>query len=451
MVNTSLLKAIRFADVTQWNVTHFFATEVMSQYSLDPIGKHTIHITQKTKLFEEPEKEYKILGISNECGMFDAYSEFGRNINQPYIYVESGCLAYNPYRINVGSIGIKTEELENEYISPAYVVFKCRKTIIPEYLFLVLKSNPVSSIIKEKTTGSVRQTLSYDNLASIKIPVPSIEVQKALLQKYHSTLMQADSAKEEALSLEKSIDNTICELLQITLPENRTESVKGLHFQRYSECDKWSVDYLLNKNSCDFIETTSYPIVYARYFIRDCQYGLSEKASVDKIGLPILRMNNLQNSRIDTTDLKYLSMDTKAIDKYILNQGDLLFNRTNSKELVGKTAVFDLQGEYVFASYLIRIVIDSAIAHVKYINYLFASKIIRSQIDLFSRQVLGQANINVDEIKSLRVPLPPLEKQQEIVSIIDAIKSKADDSMRNHFKLAKKARAKFEEAIFSEA
>ena len=108
MVNTSLLKTIRFADVTQWNVTHFFATEVLSQYSLDPIGKHTIHITQKTKLFEKPEKECKILGISNERGMFDAYSELGKNINQPYIYVEDGCLAYNPYRVNVGSIGLKT-------------------------------------------------------------------------------------------------------------------------------------------------------------------------------------------------------------------------------------------------------------------------------------------------------------------------------------------------------
>ena len=71
--------------------------------------------------------------------MFDAYSELGKNIKQPYIYVENGCLAYNPYRINIGSIGLKTDKLNNEYISPAYVVFKCKETILPEYLYLVLK------------------------------------------------------------------------------------------------------------------------------------------------------------------------------------------------------------------------------------------------------------------------------------------------------------------------
>ena len=127
-----------------------------------------------------------------------------------------------------------------------------------------------------------------------------------------------------------------------------------------------------------------------------CFNSLSEKASKEKIGLPILRMNNLQNSSIDISDLKYLTEDTKSIDKYVLNEGDLLFNRTNSKELVGKTAVFSLPEKYVFASYLIRVVVDSNKVDVNYINYLFATKIIRSQIDLLSRQVLGQANINVD-------------------------------------------------------
>lgn len=99
MVNSCSLKTVRFVDTKQWNVKHFFATSIISKYSTESIGKHTIHITEKTKLFNEPEKEHKILGISNEKGMFDAYAELGKNINQAYIYVENGCLAYNPYRI----------------------------------------------------------------------------------------------------------------------------------------------------------------------------------------------------------------------------------------------------------------------------------------------------------------------------------------------------------------
>lgn len=451
MVNSNLLKTVRFVDTHQWNVKHFFATVISSKYSLEEIGKHTIHITNKTKLSEYPEKEHKILGISNEMGMFDAYSELGKNINQPYIYVEDGCLAYNPYRINVGSIGLKTSLLENEYISPAYVVFKCKETIIPEFLYLVLKTDVFNSIIREKTTGSVRQTLSYDNLSNIKIPVPSIEKQQLLLDEYHATLEESNKMREKGVNYGKSINTTICELLGITLPTNAEHSKHGLSFVKHSKCDKWSVDYLLNQNSCDFINTTNYPIVPAKQFICECQYGLSEKASKEKIGLPVLRMNNLQNSSIDTSDLKYLSEETKAIDKYILNEGDLLFNRTNSKELVGKTAVFSLHGKYVFASYLIRVVVDSNKVDVNYINYLFATKIIRSQIDLLSRQILGQANINVDELKSLRFPLPPLTMQRQIVSTIDGIRQKANDCVNKSIDLERYARKRFEEAVFGEA
>ena len=136
MVNNCLLKTVRFVDTKQWNVKHFFATSIISRYPTESIGKHTVHITEKTKLFNEPEKEHKILGISNEKGMFDAYVELGKNINQAYIYVENGCLAYNPYRINVGSIGLKTDLQKNEYISPAYVVFIRNYICLFDYLFI---------------------------------------------------------------------------------------------------------------------------------------------------------------------------------------------------------------------------------------------------------------------------------------------------------------------------
>lgn len=339
---------------------------------------------------------------------------------------------------------------KNEYISPAYVVFKCKETILPEFLYLVLKSTVFNSIIRENTTGSVRQTLSYDNLATIKIPVPPIETQRNLLDEYHSTLKEAQNIQEEAEKLNDSINDEICDLLGITLPQLSAEVKKGLQLIKYSECEKWSVDYLLNKDSCEFIETTKYPIVRAQQFIKECQYGLSDKATKEKCGIPVLRMNNLQKSNIDTSDLKYLPDSTKGIERYLLNKGDLLFNRTNSKELVGKTAVFSLTDKYVFASYLIRVVINSDIADVNYINYLFASKIIRSQIDLFSRQILGQANINVDELKSLKFPLPPLPEQEKIVTLLKGIEQKSKQYLKKSIELEGFAKLKFEEAVFGE-
>lgn len=177
---------------------------------------------------------------------------------------------------------------------------------------------------------------------------------------------------------------------------------------------------------------------------------LSSDVTKEKVGIPVLRMNNLQKSNIDTSDLKYLPANTKGMERYLLNQGDLLFNRTNSKELVGKTAVFSLKGKYVFASYLIRVVINQDIADVNYINYLFASKIIRCQIDLFSRQILGQANINVDELKALKFPLPSLPEQKKIVSLLKEIEQKSKQYLKRSKELEELAKLEFEEAVFGE-
>lgn len=240
MVDSKLLKTVHFYETEQWNVKYFFTTEIASRFPKSSIGKHIVHITKKTKPFEEPDREFKILGISNEKGMFDAYTEVGRNIKQPYIHVEDGYLAYNPYRVNVGSIGIKTAELSHEYISPAYVVFKCKDTILPEYLYLILKSSVFNSIIRENTTGSVRQTLSYDNLSKIKIPVPSIKTQKLLLSEHHATLVEATKIYDNGTDLERSINDTICDLLGITLPTTFENNNYGLYFVNHSKCDKWS-------------------------------------------------------------------------------------------------------------------------------------------------------------------------------------------------------------------
>lgn len=90
------------------------------------------------------------------------------------------------------------------------------------------------------------------------------------------------------------------------------------------------------------------------------QYGLSVKTNSEPIGLPVLRMGNISPGQIRWTDLKYVDLPESEADKYRLSEGDLLFNRTNSAELVGKTAVFRGKQEALFASYLIRFRVHGA-------------------------------------------------------------------------------------------
>jgi type I restriction enzyme S subunit len=135
-------------------------------------------------------------------------------------------------------------------------------------------------------------------------------------------------------------------------------------------------------------------------------------------------MGNIQNGRLLTRDLKYLHIAPKQYPKLVLQKGDILVNRTNSAELVGKCAVFDLDAEFGFASYIIRLRLDTkrALPHLvaSYINspagraYMFNER----------KQMTGQANVNLQKLRALPISLPTLDEQTRILAHVADLESK---------------------------
>jgi len=134
----------------------------------------------------------------------------------------------------------------------------------------------------------------------------------------------------------------------------------------------------------------------------------------------VLRMGNIFDGDLVFDSLKYLPADHDEFPKLFVEPGDLLFNRTNSPELVGKTAVFkSLPQTFSFASYLIRVrlVKDGALPEyvAAHINSLYGRKWVKSVVT----QQVGQANVNGTKLQALMIPLPPLREQRRIVSELD--------------------------------
>lgn len=161
-------------------------------------------------------------------------------------------------------------------------------------------------------------------------------------------------------------------------------------------------------------------------FIADDCYGTSEKTLDEPLGVPILRMGNIQNGRIDAADLKYLPIADKDRDKWLLQRGDILVNRTNSAELVGKCAVFAEDGEWGFASYLIRLRLDANRADPRLVSAYINSPTGRAYMFRERKQMTGQANVNAKKLKALPLKLPPLEEQRRIVAYLDGLQTKVD-------------------------
>jgi type I restriction enzyme S subunit len=157
------------------------------------------------------------------------------------------------------------------------------------------------------------------------------------------------------------------------------------------------------------------------------QYGTSQKASDVPQGLPILRMGNIANGRIYLDNLKYVQLSSQEQKKYILHPGDILFNRTNSAELVGKSAVFDSPVRIVFASYLIRLVPDPDKATSQYIAAYINSRLGRDYIRSQLTRAIGQVNVNAKKLAAMPIPLPDLKNQEWIISQLHSIQSQTDE------------------------
>ena len=150
------------------------------------------------------------------------------------------------------------------------------------------------------------------------------------------------------------------------------------------------------------------------------EYGSSAKSK--KLGgIPVLRMGNIQDGSLDWGNLAYTD-DNAEIAKYLLKHNDVLFNRTNSPELVGKTAIYKSEMPAIFAGYLIRICRKQDLLDADYLCYFLNSRIAREHGKTVVISSVNQANINGAKLKDYPIPAPSLSEQRSFVSKIDSLR-----------------------------
>ena len=149
-------------------------------------------------------------------------------------------------------------------------------------------------------------------------------------------------------------------------------------------------------------------------------YGSSAKAGASIAdGVPMLRMGNIVNGALDFDDLKYVPPEHPDVAKYVLVPGDLLFNRTNSPELVGKSAVFEKGPDpTIFASYLIRVRLSGE-CDPRWAALNINSSAGRHYIEQVRTQQVGQANVNGTKLAAFPIRLPPIDEQYRVIADLE--------------------------------
>jgi type I restriction enzyme S subunit len=226
-----------------------------------------------------------------------------------------------------------------------------------------------------------------------------------------------------------------------TIEINRKKEAKGSQIEKLNEI------YNDDSTTINFTLPFEWQQLNLDKVCHKFTYGTSTKS--DEFGdFVVLRMGNLQNGKIDWGNLKFTS-DISEYKKYELSKGDLLFNRTNSPELVGKTSIYDGTNKSIYAGYLIKIwnleELDSY-----YLNFVMNSDFVKKWCWEVKSDGVSQSNINAQKLSKLTIPFPSLEEQQEIVTRVESLFAKAD-SIEQQYKTLKEKTDNLPQALLHKA
>ncbi|TDF38495.1 restriction endonuclease [Alteromonadaceae bacterium M269] len=225
------------------------------------------------------------------------------------------------------------------------------------------------------------------------------------------------------------------EVLEIPLPPlneqkriaailDKADSVRRKRQQAIDLADDFLRSVFLDMFGDPVSNPKGFPIGTIRDFVETANYGSSGKASETEGEYPMLRMGNITyEGGWDFTNLKYIDLSEKDKPKYLTQKGDLLFNRTNSKELVGKTAVFEEEKPMAIAGYLIRVRTNNLGNNYYLSGYLNSAHGKKTLVGM-CKSIVGMANINAQELQNIKILIPPIELQNEFENIVKATKQK---------------------------
>ena len=327
-----------------------------------------------------------------------------------YKVVRKDDLAYNKMRMWQGAIG------RSEYegiVSPAYVILAPRDNLYSRYYHYLYRTEAFIAEANRHSYGLCldMNSLRYEDFKTIYSPVPPrTEVERivAFLDQKTAEIDSAIAKKERLI-----------ELLQEQKKTVRNQVItKGLNLSAL-QCDS-GVPWIGAIPS-------HWKVCAIKRLFKSMDYGLSESALGDG-DFKYLNMGHIKDGKVSTENTGYLA---SAPDALLLRKNDILFNRTNSFDLVGKSGIYLSDEENVtFASYMVRIRVKDEICP-SWANSLMNSESYLSFIRTLALRSLNQANLNPTRLGAVSVPVPPKEEQEAIADYLDEMSTQVDISIRS--------------------
>ncbi len=387
-------------------------------------------------------QELRLIGVSNEHGLHPSSRETSADLAR-YQRIEKNWFAYNPMRVNVGSIGLADDESKTGFTSPDYTVFSCRKGLDPHYLLHFLKSDYGHEAIARNCSGAVRKRLYYSGLAEIELPVPSPAEQRAFVERIDGIsetirfIRDENSDRHELPLLKQAI-------LQEAIQGKLTADWRAAHpdaepaSQLLERIQAEKARLIADKKLRPEKPLPQITPVEIPFEIPEgwewCRMGsIAEEITkgssptwqgiryVDESagGILFVTSKNVGSGEMLFEKTSFVEARFNEIEpRSILQKNDILTNLVGAS--IARTALFDLDciANINQAVALIRIAED-CINKPLLVAYMNSAAGVAYMLEKqFSP---GRANLSLTDMAKMLIPLPPLAEQVEIVKRVEAL------------------------------
>ena len=332
-------------------------------------------------------EDIPVYSITNSQGFCRDYfsKEVASKDKTSYKIVPRGCFAYNPSRINVGSVDWQRDE-ERVTVSPLYNVFSVSPEIDQQYLYYYLKSSATSYRIKEVATGSVRDNLRLSMLYDFMIELPSLDVQRQIVSNLDLLASIIRQRNQQLTKLDELIKARFVEMFG---------------------------DMLLNS-----LEWPEKPLEG----LADIVSGITKGRKTTETGLievPYMAVSNVKSGYIDWTTIKTILATKQEIEQYRLMPDDILMTEGGDPDKVGRGAIIkNPLKDSIHQNHIFRVRLDkSELLPAYFAEYLQHQKAKRYFLGC-AKQTTGIASINMRQLRALPVLIPPLPLQNQFAAFV---------------------------------
>ena len=326
--------------------------------------------------------------------------------------IQTGDTIFATVRPTLRRIAFVGQEFDNQIASTAFCIVRAnRQEAVPRFIYYALQTDFFNEEVAKFQSGASYPAVNDKDVLNQMIAVPP----KPEQEKIAAVLWKI----QRAIEAEEKLAATTRELKQSAMRQLFTH---GLRNEPQKETDIGPIP----KN---------WEVIQLQQHLKLAQYGLSVRGQQSGRH-PILRMNCQLDGQVLFRDLQYVDLDDKTFAAFRVNDGNLLFNRTNSFELVGRTAIFRSQRDAVFASYLIRLALDQTQLHPEFVNFYFNQPCVQADLKRLASRGVSQSNISASKLKEYFIPKTTLDEQKGIASILQTIDRKISVHERKRAALA---------------